>query len=75
MFIEPSFIKTLTGYIFMGSIAVGFCTAIYQHLFSDDADDNISECGGMWLNVIANGILIAIGVALVAYGLNSLIQV
>lgn len=74
MYIEPSIVKQITGGIMGVFAALGFVMAIYKHIFSEDADDSISEFFGTWFNYVANGIFIALAVGIGAYAFKTLLK-
>lgn len=74
MYIEPSVVKQITGAIMGVFAALGFVMAIYNHIFSQSADNSISELFGTWFNYVATGIAVALVSGVGVYALNSLLR-
>jgi len=72
MYIEPSVVKPITGGILIAFAALGFVMAIYKHIFSQSADNSISELFGTWFNYVATGIAVALVTGIGVYALNYL---
>lgn len=72
MYIEPSIVKQITGGIMGVFAAFGFVMAFYKHIFSQSADNSISELFGTWFNYVATGIAVALVTGVGVYALNYL---
>jgi succinate dehydrogenase/fumarate reductase cytochrome b subunit len=74
MYIEPSVVKQITGGIMVAFTVFGFVLAINKHIFSQSADNSISELFGTWFNYVATGIAVALVSGVGVYALNSLLR-